>query len=97
MISFGNPQTIEDFSGMYPRIPRSKLRLAYFGSPNIDLVRKMGSIGISSYSSGLGIDEDLIPITIGYNNSEFQQHEKIIRVLNPLEIGFLITFCLSCQ
>ena len=84
MISFGNPQTIEDFLGMYPRIPRSKLRLAYFGSPNIDLVRKMGNIDVSSYSSGLGIDEDLIPITIGYNNSEFQQHEKIIRSIESV-------------
>ena len=81
LISFGNPNTMEDYKKVFSRIASKKLRLAYFGSPNIYEVRRIEDLDRSLVCKKLGIPFDVVVVTIGYNNSPHQQHEKIIKSL----------------
>jgi len=87
IITFTNEKTLHDFNDYYNHKYNSKLRIARFGLSVLDELKKL-NIDKSNCRNRLGLSQDEIIVTVGYNNIPAQQHGMVIQSLKKLKNSF---------
>ncbi|GAA4092931.1 hypothetical protein [Mucilaginibacter panaciglaebae] len=81
-IIIGNTTMADDFSSFYHHKIRDKLRLVGFGIGKLDKIRSLKSeFTRAQLKTHLGLPDDKLILTIGYNGIKAQQHLLILQSL----------------
>lgn len=83
VITFTNEKTLQSFKNEFNSIAIKKIKLIPFGLEQLDFIETDVETKVKSKTT-LNIPLGKIAVTIGYNASKNQQHEKIVAELDQL-------------
>lgn len=78
IITFTNKKSLIEFDSYYSKKYSNKLRICRFGLAPLEVLRKL-ELNKMGCRKHLGLPEDSIIVTVGYNNSPGQQHIEILK------------------
>lgn len=77
VITFTNKKSLIEFDSYYSKKYSNKLRICRFGLAPLEVLRKL-ELNKMECRKHLGLPEDSLMVTVGYNNSPGQQHFEIL-------------------